>query len=362
VPCPAPSYLARCLSLSLCLCLGLTSADAATAATWVDTIRAQVERIDQATPGKLGVYIKRLDTGETFSYDADRPWYLGSTTKLVVAVALLQEVDAGRRSMADRLVLQEQDRIDGSGNLVWQRAGTSWEVRSLVKRMLGDSDNTAANMLVRSVGIEPLNRRARELLGSGYRPITDFAQVRYDVYAELHPKARQLPNIELVKLASAPPGPARVDGLVRLLGIGKADLQARTIDEAYDRYYARQVNSATLSGYGAMLENLVRGKLLQPATLKNLLVDLKFDTYDAYRLEAGLPREVRFVHKTGTQYRRACHMGVINPQDQGRAAIVVAACAEDLDEHADAGPAFEKVGQAITATLLPGLKPGRRPN
>lgn len=348
------------LALVPFLAWGMPCADAA-AAGWVDTLQAQIQRIDGATPGRLGVYVKRLDTGETMAFEADRTWYLGSTTKLVVALAVLQDVDAGRRSLDDKLVLQESDRIDGSGNLVWQRAGTSWDVRSLVKRMLGDSDNTAANMLVRSLGTDVLNRRAGDYMGSGVRPLTDFAQVRYDVYAELHPNARQLPNIGLVKLASAPLGPARVDGLARMLRVGKGDLQAKTIDAAYDRYYARQVNSATLRAYGTMLESLVRGKLLQPATLQHLLVDLKFNTYDAYRLEAGLPREVRFVHKTGTQYRRACHMGVINPQDQGRAAIVVAACAEGLDEHAQAGPAFEQIGQAITQTLLPGMQPGARP-
>jgi beta-lactamase class A len=347
------------LSRACCLALALLCAEAS-AAPWADALKARVERIDAATPGKLGIYVKRLDTGETFSYDADRPWYLGSTSKLAVAIAVLQDVDAGRRTLASKLVLQEQDRIDGSGNLVWQQAGTQWDVGSLLKRMLGDSDNTAANLLIRSLGIDTLNSKARDYMGSGHRPLTNFAQVRYDVYAQLHPKARQLPNLELVKLAAAPLGPARVDGLVRMLSIKRADLQVQTIDEAYARYYATGVNSATLSGYGAMLENLVRGKLLQPATLQGLLVDLKFNTYDAYRLEAGLPREVRFVHKTGTQYRRACHMGVINPQELGRAAIVVAACAEDLDEHAQAGPAFQQLGQAITETLLPGLQPGKR--
>lgn len=351
------------MSRAWCLGLGLAlpSAEAAAAPPWAEALKAQVEQIDQATPGKLGVYVKRLDTGEVFSYDADRPWYLGSTVKLPVAIAVLQEVDAGRRTLKDKLVLQEQDRIDGSGNLVWQRAGTSWDTGALLKRMLGDSDNTAANLLIRSLGIDNLNRRAKGYLGSGFEQLTDFSQVRYDVYAELHPGARKLPHLELVKLAAAPLGPARVDGLARMLSIKKGDLQLKTIDEAYARYYATQVNSATLSGYGAMLENLVRGKLLQPDTLQDLLLDLKFDTYDAYRLEAGLPREVRFVHKTGTQYRRACHMGVINPQELGRAAIVVAACAEDLDEHAQAGRAFLLLGQALTKTLLPGLKPGRTP-
>ena len=89
--------------------------------------------------------------------------------------------------------------------------------------------------------------------------------------------------------------------------------------------------------------------------LQRLLADLKFETYDAYRLEAGLPRTARFIHKTGTQLNRACHMGVINPQDGGRRAIIVATCAEGLDEQKQAGRAFEasRRDHAVGDGLLP---------
>jgi beta-lactamase class A len=155
-------------------------------------------------------------------------------------------------------------------------------------------------------------------------------------------------------VAAAPLGPKRFDLLVRTMGVGKGEVQARTMEDAYARYYARQLNTATLEGYGDMLEKLVRGKLLTPEHTKLLFTDLKFDTYDAYRLEAGLPRTVKFIHKTGTQMQRACHMGVIEPQDGGRAGIVVTTCAENLDEHQAAGRAFEQIGRAITQTLLAG--------
>ena len=49
--------------------------------------------------------------------------------------------------------------------------------------------------------------------------------------------------------------------------------------------------------------------------------------YERYnRLEAGLPEDVPFIQKTGTQLERACHVGVIEPQDERRA-IVVVTCA-----------------------------------
>lgn len=299
------------------------------------------------------MYVKHLATGETLAYQADRPWYLGSSAKLPIAIAVLQEVEAGRLRLAQPVQLQEADKIDGSGNVVWQPSGTRYRVDELLKRMLMESDNTAANMLIRTIGEDALNHRARHYLGPrGFQRITTFTQVRREVYGELHPAARALSNQQLVELAAAPMGPQRVDKLVRMLAITPSALHAKTLEDAYARYYARQLNSATLTAYGEMLERLVLGGMVMPEHRERLYKDLKYDSYDAYRLEKGLPRSARFIHKTGTQLGRACHMGVINPQDGGRNAIVVAACAQDLDEHAQAGRAFEQVGRAIAQTVL----------
>lgn len=341
---------------TLCIALSLTTVSlAAHCAAWSDALRQHIERIDKATPGQLGVYIKRLDNGETLSYQADRPWYLGSTTKLPIALAVLQEAEGGKLSLTQRVTLQETDKVDGSGNVVWQKSGTTYTVDALLKRMLMESDNTAANMLIRTVGEDTLNQRARQYLGTqGFNRLTTFTAVRREVYGELHPKARELTSTQLVQVAAQPKGPQRVDAIVRTLSIPRAELRVKTMDEAYTRYYARQFNAAPLSAYGGMLEQMVTGKLVTPQHLQRLFVDLKYETYDAYRLEAGLPRTVRFIHKTGTQLNRACHMGVINPQDGGRAAIVVATCAEELDEQREAGRAFEQIGRAITQTLLDG--------
>lgn len=341
---------------TLCIALSLTTASlAAHAAAWSDALKAHIERIDRATPGRLGVYVKRLDNGETFAHQADRPWYLGSTTKLPIALAVLQEAEAGTLSLAQKVTLQEADKVDGSGNVVWQKSGATYTVDALLRRMLMESDNTAANMLIRTIGEDTLNQRARQYLGaSAFNRITTFTDVRRQVYGELHPRARELTNTQLVQVAAQPKGARRVDALVRTLSIPRAELRVKTMEEAYARYYARQFNAAPLSAYGGMLEQMVTGRLVNPQHLQRLFVDLKYGSYDAYRLEAGLPRTVRFIHKTGTQLQRACHMGVINPQDGGRAAIIVATCAEELDEQREAGRAFEQIGRAITQTLLDG--------
>ena len=285
------------------------------------------------------------------SHGADRFWYLGSTVKVPIAIAVLQQVDAGRLRLGDPVVLADSDKIE-AGQVVWHKSGTVYSVDALLKRMLGDSDNTAANMLIRSVGRERLNESARAAMGAtGFQELTTFAQIRHDVYAELHPDARRLSNEQLVRIAAAPLGPERVEAVRRELGKKPAELHARTIGDAYDRYYRSNRNAATLEAYGAMLEKLVKGELLSPVSTERLFVHMKLGIFTNYRLQAGLPRSVSFIHKTGTQYLRACHAGVIAPEGGGGRAIVVAACTADLDEQREAGKVLERVGRAIAQTL-----------
>ena len=330
----------------------LSSAETARVANWRDTLQREVERIDRETPGALGVYVKRMNGGETFSYGADQRWYLGSTAKVPIAIAVLQQVDAKKLRLSDTMKLEPTDRIE-AGQLVWRQPGTPLTIDFLLTRMLGDSDNTAANMLVRAVGEEQLNRSAGAALGKdGFERLTSLAQVRYDVYAEIHPDARKLSNDQLVRIASSPMGPQRVDAVRRALNLKTADLRAKTIDEAYARYYKTGANAATLVAYGDMLEKLVRGELLAPASTERMYKAMKFDIYTGYRLQAGFPRSAHFIHKTGTQYQRACHMGVIHPENRGADGIVVAACTADLDEQKAAGKVFERLGRVINQTLI----------
>ena len=330
----------------------LLTSPPARSADWQSDLRQRIERIDSSSPGKLGVYVKRLDNGQTVGHNADQLFYLSSSVKVPIAIAVLQQVDAGKLSLSAKAVLLETDKIDGSGEVMWNKPGSSYTIDSLLTRMLGVSDNTAANMLIRTVGEETLNKSAASVLGKGFVRLTTLTDVRRDVYAELHPDARQLTNKQLVEIAATKKGPLRVEAVRRTLDLPRSALKVKTIDEAYDRYYRRNVNSATLEGYGGMLEQLVRGKLLSASSLERLFGYMKFGKRGDYRLEGGIPKSEMIIHKTGTQYRRACHMAVINPQQGGARGIVVTTCASDMDDEKEAGGIFKRVGKAVSKTAL----------
>ncbi|POH84372.1 serine hydrolase [Stutzerimonas stutzeri] len=330
---------------------GITACTEDAEATWKDGLEQELRRIDDAAPGKLGVYIKHLGEDAELRYEAERFWYLGSAVKVPIAIAVLQGVDDGDFRLDQQLSLEAEDKVDGSGDLVWQDVGVDYAVRDLLNEMLIESDNTAANMLIRLVGEDDLNARTRKSMGSDFEAITTFTQVRRDVYGEVHPDAARLDNMQLVELASAPFSKPRYDALTSVLNLSADELKAASMEEAYERYYARNLNASSLVAYGAMLEKLVLGELLSAQSRELLYGDMKIDSYDNYRLEAGLPEDVPFIQKTGTQLERACHVGVIEPRDESRA-IVVVACAEDLDEGREAGRLFEQVGEAISEALL----------
>ena len=326
-------------------------------ANWREALDQQIDRLDKDTPGSLGVYVKRLDNGESFSHAADQPWYLSSTAKVVIAIAVLRQVDAGKLKINGQAVLKDTDKVDGSGQLVWNAPGTSFTLDSLLTRMLGVSDNTAANLLIRTAGQDALDQTAADVLGKGAGKLTNFIDVRRAVYTQLHPDAAKLTNQQLVEIAAAPQGPQRVEAVRRALNVPASALQAKTIEDAYARYYKSGMNTATLEGYGGMLEQLVRGKLLSAQSTERLFKYMKFGRRGDYRLEGGIPKSEMIIHKTGTQYRRACHMAVINPENNGAKAIVVATCAADMDDQREAGGIFRRVGEAVSKTALAASKP-----
>ncbi len=313
-----------------------------------------MEAIDKSSPGTFGLYVKKLATNETFQYGSNEQWYLASTVKVLVGIATLKQVDEGKRKLSDSVVLEERDKVDGSGQLVWTPVGGRFAISSLLERMLTVSDNTAANMLIRTVGLDELNKTAKEVLDlTQLKTLTNFTQIRYDVYAQIHPDARRLTNLQLVQIAGARMGPARFDSARRAMGVDPSQVQAKTMEEAYDRFYESGVNMATLDSYGRMLEQLVAGKLLTPQSTRVLFRYMKFDNpRGTYRLEAGIPKKYRIIHKTGTQYRRACHMIVVSPENNGANAIVAATCAKDLDDQKEAEVLFETLGKAIAQTML----------
>jgi len=331
---------------------------------WTATLDSRLRAIDaRLGDGEIGVYVQRLDTGESFGFRGSEVWYLASGVKVPIAIAVMREVEQGWLTLDTQVTLRADDFVDGAGSTNAHRAGDRLTVAWLLEQMLVHSDNTASDVLIRTVGLGQVNAVASELISPQGARITTLADVRRLAYGMLHPDAAGLRSQDLLSLQRAGAGQARVRRLGQILGVAPADFLLPDLDSAFASYYASHVNSATLRDYGHMLAALQAGDALGPEGTRYLLDVMARVQTGKQRIRAGLPANTRFAHKTGTQYRRICDSGIVTrPVRDGASPVpvVVAACVRGAGLAASER-ALRELGAAITASAVLDVAPSQTP-
>lgn len=105
----------------------------------------------RALPGQVSLLVTEGDR-ERASLVADAPLAVGSAFKLTVLWALRREVDAGRRSWGDTVALRREWKSLPSGTLHTAPDGTEVTLLRLAELMITISDNTAADVLIHTLG------------------------------------------------------------------------------------------------------------------------------------------------------------------------------------------------------------------
>jgi beta-lactamase class A len=314
---------------------------------WTRALADEISEIDARMPGRIGVYIKHLGDGGEVRHRTDRDWYIASTIKIPLALALLQKVEQGELSMQQELELAESDFVDGSGELLWREPGEQFTVFELMERSVRDSDSTATDMLIRLLGEESFNKQVRNaMVAEGFGPITTILQVRQDAYSEFHPDARKLTNLDFIDLRNEDDLEARCGRVLEMLSVEPREGPSGSCADAFERYYARGINSANLEAFGLLLERFWKRELVNEEHTEMLLKIMLSVTTGDKRIKAGLPESVQFAHKTGTQIARSCNVGILNPQLE-QSTVIVLACAEGYANLGQAERAYQELGQAI---------------
>ncbi len=136
-----------------------------------DAMVSALSKAAIAYPGRVGIYIRDLRTGRTWSYQPDRLFPSASLIKVPIMAAVFDKIARGELSLETRIRLTGKDRRGGSGSLKWAREGTSLSVMELLYKMITESDNTAAQMIIDHVGYSYLEHSFRKL-GLIYTNIT----------------------------------------------------------------------------------------------------------------------------------------------------------------------------------------------
>ena len=351
---PSRTGIAASLLMAAALLIVPTQTFAKEGFSWAEDFLERIAKVDEQTSGELGVYLKDLDSGVSASYHGDEVWYLASTVKVPVAIAIMRRIDQGTMSLDTTVRLLESDYVDGAGPTNSHAPGTTLSVRYLMDQMLIHSDNTASDMLISLVGLDAINAVTAELVPQGFGPITRLADVRRLIYSEFHPAAQQLSGRDFLRLKQQPKEAGRLSTLAKLLDVQQSEFQKISLSEAYARYYATPFNSASLQAYGDLLSALVEGRAVSRASTEYLISVMNRVETGAQRIKAGLPKTVAYAHKTGTQVSRACDVGLIAPPPYRQAdpagQIVVVACVRGAASTAKAERALRGTGEAITAS------------
>jgi len=113
--------------------------------------------------GKVFLYAKNLDTGETYSLNGDERVRTASTIKIAVMIEAFARVAEGKAKWTDELVLTKAARYAGSGILPELGDGLRLTLQDCVRLMMLLSDNTATNMVLDYLTTDAVNDRMNSL-------------------------------------------------------------------------------------------------------------------------------------------------------------------------------------------------------
>src|SRR2546430_13116071 len=113
--------------------------------------------------GKVFLYAKNLDTGQTYSYNGDERVRTASTIKIAVMIEVWSRIAEGKAKWSDELVLTKAARYAGSGILPELGDGLRLTLQDCVRLMMTLSDNTATNMVLDYLTTDAVNARMDSL-------------------------------------------------------------------------------------------------------------------------------------------------------------------------------------------------------
>jgi len=211
----------------------------------VGDIKARLAALERQHGGRLGVAILDTGNGRSTGHRADERFLMCSTFKLLLVAAVLARVDRGAERLDRRIVFGDDAVLHYAPITSHRTGGHGMTVAELCQAAITVSDNTAANLLLASLG--------------GPSAVTAFARAVGD---------------ELTRL----------DRIEPELNVGAAgDLRDTTTP------------SATLGD----MEKILLGHTLSDASREQLIAWLRATTTGDAKLRAGVPPGWKVGDKTG---------------------------------------------------------------
>lgn len=116
-----------------------------------NTLPTALAQLEQSNGGRLGVAVLDTATGERSGHRTDERFPMCSTFKFLLATAVLRRVDRHQETLDRALVIPSKPLLFNSP-LTELHAGGTMAIADLCHAALTRSDNTAANLLLETIG------------------------------------------------------------------------------------------------------------------------------------------------------------------------------------------------------------------
>ena len=127
------------------------------------TFDERVKPIVGEFKGKVSLFAKNLDSGETYALNPDERVRTASTIKIAVMIEAFARVAEGKAKWTDEVVLTKEKKVSGSGILAELSDGLKLTLRDAVNLMMILSDNTATNLVLDVLSTDAVNARMESL-------------------------------------------------------------------------------------------------------------------------------------------------------------------------------------------------------
>ncbi len=256
-----------------------------------------VKHADIVAGGVVGVGLIHLETGRELYLNKNERFPMASSVKVPLAVQMMDLVDQGRISLDDLITIQRSDFSPGSGNIKHRfPPGRKLSLRYLMENMLTVSDNSATDIIFRTVGgPASVDEKMKEFGIEGMsvdRPIYILLSNIWGVTSltESDPFSLQILNNLLARVSNTQKISARRD------------------------FFVDPRDTSTPEAMAKLLEKIWHQDILSPAS-SELLLDIMAKSGGNRRIKGLLPPGTRVYRKTGTIRGGLSDVGIVELPD-----------------------------------------------
>jgi beta-lactamase class A len=266
-----------------------------------------IKRVAETSGGIAGVAAIHVETGRRVSLNGGLRFPMASVFKLPIALQLLHRVDRGELRLNDSVALSEHDFRPGNSPIADLANNTpvTLTLGRLLELMLGESDNSACDKLLRlSGGPAAVTGRIRELGITGIDVNRPEGRIALDFWGVREPPPESEWTMALFESARA---------------------KATTAESERSTAYANDPrDTSTPEAMAELLARVERREALEAASTERLLQIMTATPTGPARLKGLLPAGISVAHKTGTMAGTTNDVGIITlPDGAGHLALAV---------------------------------------